>query len=155
MHTWTAALASFATEQQQGQQGEEQDYQPNGERLAELQATAWITPLSECEVSMQLKDIQLTAAQYHFEEEEKAAFIAQLANPILFGYSHGVVTEVCTDEADQDQTEVLNLKKSIISALQTIPTLAEHGNNAYPVKVSGTDLLLQNLVLIFSLFYPR
>lgn len=139
VHTWTAALASFATEQQ-GQQGEEQDYQPNGERLAELQATAWITPLSECEVSMQLKDIQLTAAQYHFEEEEKAAFIEQLKNPILFGYSHGVVTEVCTDEADQDQTEVLNLKKSIISALQTIPTLAEHGNNAYPVKVIESDV---------------
>ncbi|KAH9407840.1 hypothetical protein TYRP_011485 [Tyrophagus putrescentiae] len=138
VHTWTAALASFATEQQG--QGEEQDYQPNGERLAELQATAWITPLSECEVSMQLKDIQLTAAQLQFEEEEKQAFIAQLANPILFGYSHGVVTEVCTDEADQDQTEVLNLKKSIISALQTIPTLAEHGNNAYPVKVIESDV---------------
>lgn len=134
VHTWTAALTSFATDNQQPE-----DYQQKGERLAEVRATAWITPLSECEVSLQLKDVQITNSNQdqdlnQFESEEKAAFIEQLKTPILFGYAHGVVTEVCTDVQEENEGAALNVKKSIISALQTIPQLAEE--NAYPVKVS-------------------
>lgn len=136
VHTWTAALTSFLTESQS--QDDTAQYQQKGERLAEVKATAWITALSECEVSMQLKNVQILNAQEEqlneFEREEKSAFIRQLQTPILFGYSHGVVTEVCTDvQEDEIEAAALNLKKSIISALQTIPQLAD--SNAYPIKV--------------------
>lgn len=134
VHTWTAALTSFATEQNE----ENVDYQQKGERLAEVRATAWITPISECEVSMQLKAVQIVNQDENerFDNAEKEAFIGQLSTPILFGYSHGVVTEVCTDVQEEGEA-ALNLKKSIISALQTTPQLAD--SNAYPVKVRGFD----------------
>ena len=61
----------------------------------------------------------------------------QLSVPILFGYQNGVISEVCIEQeeennADNNELRALDIKKSIISTLQTIPDLSITS----PVKVS-------------------
>lgn len=100
------------------------------EKLIGIEAIASITPLSECELSMRLSQIKIhelkelkQVAQLESEQQVRE-FIRQLETPVVFGYADGLITELCTESNARDEDwYALNLKKSIISTMQTAPQL--------------------------------
>ena len=112
---------------------EQRDEQHAKEHLFGVEATVLVTPVSQCELSMQLKNVELQFTeerenQRDQEVERRVQILKkQLQQPILFGYQHGVVSDVCVDAQDESSLAV-NVKKSIMSALQTTPRLTETEN---------------------------
>lgn len=88
------------------------------ERLMAIQCEALLTPVSDCEIVLQLDNIKLDEIKDQSREDVQE-FLRRLRLPIAFGYKHGVVTDVCSETEDDWYT--INLKKSIISSLQTSP----------------------------------
>lgn len=124
VRSWTEARNLFLV----NTQSEDVEQQHLTEKLIGLEAQALLTPTTECEISLQLKNVKLHLKQgsSRFNQEQTqqdvAKFTEMLQVPVLFGYERGVVTELCVDTHQEDQF-ALNLKKSIISTLQTIPGL--------------------------------
>jgi len=72
-----------------------------------------VSSYGTCELGLQLSDVQIgglnTEQQYTFKQ-------ALEANPLMFGFDDGRIVGVCPSVDDQDY--VIDIKKSIISALQ-------------------------------------
>ena len=112
---------------------EQRDEQHTKELLFGVEADVLVTPVSQCELSMQLRNVQLRIPEESRNERDQEVerrvqlLKKHLQQPILFGYQHGVVSDVCVDAEDQSSLAV-NVKKSIMSALQTTPRLTETEN---------------------------
>ena len=97
------------------------------ERLMELECSALIVPNGQCDITMRLKNIKVhlnDEATYDGNDPEIERFIRQLETPITCAYQYGIVTDVCMHHSESHDSYSLNVKKSIISALQTMPQLS-------------------------------
>lgn len=127
------------------------------EKLIGIEAIASITPLSECELSMRLSQINIRelkalkqVAQLENDQQVRE-FIRQLETPVVFGYADGLITELCTEgNARAEDWYALNLKKSIISTLQTAPQLHNLDVVKVSVDVLESTSLVANLVSSFK-----
>lgn len=114
------------------------------ENLIKVDCEAKLSPLNNCEILMTLDNIQIkfaNAKPSQLEDEEIKKFVRQLQTPIIFSYKDGIVTEVCspTSHNDHDYDEdpfVTNVKKSIISSLQTTPNIISEENNGKNLHVT-------------------
>lgn len=135
-------LFDYAVEQEGVSEAETAE-QSLKEKLIEMEAKALITAVNQCEVSMKLRQIRLNFqdAQSSIEDDEEVGrLVRQLEKPIMFAYKNGIVSEVCTEESAEDEEPfVVNIKKSIISALQTTPKIS---STTESVKVSKQSKLL-------------
>ena len=129
-------LFDYAVEQEGVSEAEAAE-QSLKEKLIEMEAKALITAVNQCEVSMKLRQIRLNFqdAQSSIEDDEEVGrLVRQLEKPIMFAYKNGIVSEVCSEE--DEEPFVVNIKKSIISALQTTPQIS---STTESVKLVETD----------------
>lgn len=119
LHTWNEARTMFGP-----------DNQHTVDHLFGVQATAFVTPISQCELSLELKNVNLLWNDTNFESQQDILeFVRQLENPVFFGYENGQVTEFCDNVAEESATIVQNLKRSVISTFQTTSKLSSTGRS--------------------------
>ncbi|OTF82296.1 Apolipophorin-like protein, partial [Euroglyphus maynei] len=94
------------------------------DNLIQIDGQARLDSINACEVSLQLENVNIrmssTESSSSAKDEEIELYERQLQIPIIFSYKDGIVTEVCSPEHEQEEPFVINVKKSIISSLQTI-----------------------------------
>lgn len=94
------------------------------DNLIQIDGQARLDSINACEVSLQLENVNIrmssTESSSSAKDEEIELYERQLQIPIVFSYKDGIVTEVCSPEHEQEEPFVINVKKSIISSLQTI-----------------------------------
>lgn len=110
--------------------------QTNGileDNLIQIDGQARLESINSCEVSMQLENVNIrlssTDSFSSFRDDEIELYERQLQIPIIFSYKDGIVTEICSPEHEQEDPFVINVKKSIISALQTISHIDNNKND--------------------------
>lgn len=86
------------------------------ESLATLATTG-----QACDLTLTLHSIKLHFDTSNEEIAEANQFVEQLSTPIVFAYRDGKVIDVCPSQFERQDSYSLSVKKSIISALQTIP----------------------------------
>lgn len=110
------------------------------DNLIQIDGQARLDSINACEVSMHLENVNIrmssTESSSPDKDEEIERYERQLQIPIIFSYKDGIVTEVCSPEHEQEEPFVINVKKSIISALQTISNIE---NNKKDQTVVETD----------------
>ncbi|KAH9426728.1 hypothetical protein DERP_002828 [Dermatophagoides pteronyssinus] len=115
--------------------------QTNGileDNLIQIDGQARLESINSCEVSMQLENVNIrlssTDSFSSFRDDEIELYERQLQIPIIFSYKDGIVTEICSPEHEQEDPFVINVKKSIISALQTISHIDSNKNDQTVVE---------------------
>jgi hypothetical protein len=83
----------------------------NGGQEVGIKARVELSTHSPCEMSLQLRDVQLQGIQNVFDLKQQLE-----SNPIQFGFDDGHIVGVCPSL--DDELWAINVKKSIISALQ-------------------------------------
>lgn len=115
------------------------------DNLIQIDGQARLDSINACEVSMHLENVNIrmssTESSSQDKDEEIERYERQLQIPIIFSYKDGIVTEVCSPEHEQEEPFVINVKKSIISALQTISNIE---NNKKDQTVSNFQLVISN-----------
>ncbi|KPM07765.1 Apolipophorin-like protein 2 [Sarcoptes scabiei] len=96
------------------------------ETLITINGQAKLSPLNPCEVSLRLEPI----------DEEIKLYQRQFREPIVFAYKDGIITEIYSPITEhQVEPFVINVKKSIISALQTMPNILNMKEKSSTQKV--------------------
>ncbi|UXI20783.1 hypothetical protein NH340_JMT06726 [Sarcoptes scabiei] len=112
------------------------------ETLITINGQAKLSPLNPCEVSLRLEPVKIHFFNNPFDkiDEEIKLYQRQFREPIVFAYKDGIITEIYSPITEhQVEPFVINVKKSIISALQTMPNILNMKEKSSTQKVIETD----------------